>query len=238
MAEVVIKPVYLIESLGEFGIAPPGAVLDVGNVAGPTFFVDGKPLIFADGTSTDGSGPIGFLKPGFQLVYENSDPATVLLEDKDIIFIGENEREIKFDAETGDILIGSNSLFNTAVNLAAHLSAGGIKHSATQISIVTGPGPISGSNVQEAVQSIANYLANLGSNPGGDGTVTGYEHLQMDPEIEWSITHNGNTKRVQVTIWDMDDELLFSDKVKIVDENTVLVSFNTPVSGRAILMLF
>ncbi len=69
-------------------------------------------------------------------------------------------------------------------------------------------------------------------------SVTGFEWIQATEAMVWSIPHGKSSKRVQITIWDADDEMLFSDGVKIVDLNNVVVSFNTPVSGRAILMLF
>lgn len=73
---------------------------------------------------------------------------------------------------------------------------------------------------------------------GGGGNVTGYEWIQAVPADIWHIPHNKGSSRIQVTIWDPINEMIWSDTVKIVDPNTVVIIFNSPVSGRAILMLF
>lgn len=51
-------PVILIPELGEQGLLPDGGIINAGGIAGPHFTVSGKPLIFADGTATDGSGQV------------------------------------------------------------------------------------------------------------------------------------------------------------------------------------
>lgn len=128
----IYKPVVHIDELGEQGRLPPGGIINAGGVEGPDFRVGGKAVILADGTASDGSGPV--------------------------------------------IVVGSS--------------------------------------------------------------VSGFEWVQATPSDLWSISHLKSTKRVQVTIWDDNDEMVFSDTVKIIDRNNIEVSFNTAVSGRAILMLF
>ena len=130
----IYKPVVHLDELGEQGRLPPGGIINAGGVEGPDFRVGGKAVILADGTASDGSGPV--------------------------------------------IVVGAGS------------------------------------------------------------GVIGFEWVQASPQMIWSIPHNRNTKRIQITIWDANDEMLFSDGVKIVNLNNVVVMFNTPVSGRAILMLF
>lgn len=68
--------------------------------------------------------------------------------------------------------------------------------------------------------------------------VKGYEHIQTLASTLWAVHHAKGTKRIQITIWDSSDELLFADIVKIVDIDTVTIHFNTAVNGRAILMMF
>jgi hypothetical protein len=68
--------------------------------------------------------------------------------------------------------------------------------------------------------------------------VMAYEHVQALAASTWSILHAKNTRKLQVTIWDDTDELVYADVVRIVDYDHVEVLFNTPISGRAILMLF
>ena len=130
----IYKPIVHLDELGEQGRLPPGGIINAGGVEGPNFRIGGKAVILADGTASDGSGPV-----------------------------------IAVGAGTG---------------------------------------------------------------------VTGFEWVQTALDYIWSIPHNRNTKRVQITIWNDNDEMLFSDGVKIVNPNNVVVMFNTPVSGRAILMLF
>lgn len=68
--------------------------------------------------------------------------------------------------------------------------------------------------------------------------VMAYEHVQSTAASIWTIPHTKNTRRLQVTVWDDTDELVYADIVRIVDYDHVEVRFNTPVSGRAILMMF
>lgn len=128
------KPVIHIEELGELGRLPDGGIINAGGTSGPHFTIDGKAVILADGTASDGSGQVISVSVGAQ--------------------------------------------------------------------------------------------------------VQGFEFIQAVPSVLWVIPHNKNTKRIQISIWDAVDELLFSDSVQITDPDTVSVHFNTAVSGRAILMLF
>ncbi len=132
----VYKTAVVLEELGEIGRLPDGGVINAGGVEGPFFTIDGKAVILADGTASDGSGPV--------------------------------------------------------------------------IQVAGAQG----------------------------GAAVGYEYVQSTPGSVWTINHNRNTRRVQCSIWDANDEMIIADIVKIVDSNTVRVTFNAPVDGRAILMLF
>lgn len=135
-------------------------------------------------------------------------------------------------------LINGIDLTALAADLNEHLDAEGIKHSAEQISVDDSElDPITGSNVQEALQSIAQVINTLTSTSVG-GDVRGYEHTQLVASSTWVISHNQSTKRVHLTIWDEEDEQLWPDTISIFDVNTVLVEFSTPIVGRAVLMLF
>lgn len=132
----VFKTAIVIEELGEVGRLPDGGIINAGGVEGPYFTIDGKAVILADGTASDGSGPVIVVQ-------------------------------------------------------------------------------------------------------GASGSTTvGLEHLQLTAASEWNIHHNRNTKRIQVTIWDDTDEIVYADVVKLVDSNNVRILFNTPVSGRAVLVCF
>lgn len=104
-----LKLIYLIEELGEYGLLPSGAIVNIGGVAGPGFTVGGKSLMFADGTSTDGSGG-GFLKPDFQNVYVNSGEEALIdfVSGKDFVLQAVNDKQFRFDADTGDVTITGN----------------------------------------------------------------------------------------------------------------------------------
>ena len=323
----VLKPIYLVPGLGEYAVLPDGAVINIGGVVGPNFTVDGKPLLFADGTATDGS-TVSVLD--LQTAYENSFEALInFTASKDFVLKAVNGKEWRFDADTGDVTIGGNltilgsaaTTINAAINsdritlrptagtyvpfsieplggvvpavnlvdikasqggqsvftvgptgatyiqnltvgqlsgvylvtqaevqalqtglaaataaLGAHtnLTDTAIKHTAEQVSVDTSAlSVVTGDTVQEAIESIASTLTSVTM-----GQVRGYEHVQETPADTWTIEHAQNTKRIQVTVWDAADELLFADNIKLTDVNTVVVSFNTPITGRAVLMLF
>ena len=104
-----LKLIYLVHELGEYALVPDNAVVSIGGVKGPTFTVGGKPLMFADGTSTDGTSAT-FLKPDFQAIYANSGAeATVdFTSGKDLVLRAVNDKEFRFDADTGDVTITGN----------------------------------------------------------------------------------------------------------------------------------
>ena len=118
-----------------------------------------------------------------------------------------------------------------------HLGLTGIKHAGKQIYVdTTGLPNVTGQNVQDAIESISSTLTSL--NSGDGGYVRAYEHVQLFPQLTWVITHNKNTRRVQITIWDMTDEVILPDSIRIQDANTVVISYNSSMTGRAILILF
>ena len=65
-----------------------------------------------------------------------------------------------------------------------------------------------------------------------------YEHIQQEESDSWSIHHLKGSKRVQISLWDEEDEAVWSHSTKIIDNDNVLVKFNSPIKGRAILMIF
>jgi hypothetical protein len=243
MATPILKPIYFIESLGEYGLTPDGAILNIGGTAGPTFTVGGKALIFADGTTSDGDISYVF-KPDLQAAYNNSStPAiTTLTTNKDIVWIALNGEQLVFDADTGDLRIGGLingiDIVGLSDRLEEHLAFNDTaKHTASDISVNTnGLDPVTGANVQEAIESIASVIKSLDVDPAGN--IRGYEHTQIVPSDVWTIEHGGISRRIQITVWDNADEMIYTDSIEIADINTVIVTFSTPATGRAILMLF
>lgn len=225
----ILKPVYLVGQYGELGFLPDGSIINIGGVEGPDFSVGGKPLIFADGTATDGSGPVNF-GITLQSAYDKSEPPVIKLVDgKNLVFSSENSNTFSIDGKTGKVIISGDLEVQGALISNLEFSAIDISIDTENLTFV------SGDNVQDAINSIDNALKNIGQI---DSLVKAYEHVQDNASSSWIIPHQKNSRRVQISIWDLDNELLFSDMVKIVDENTVVITFSTPVVGRAVLMLF
>lgn len=70
------------------------------------------------------------------------------------------------------------------------------------------------------------------------GLVGGYEHIQVIPSQYWEIIHNGNIRRINVTIYDENWEQILPENVKIINNDVISVTFTSLISGRALLMLF
>lgn len=128
------------------------------------------------------------------------------------------------------------ALASDIVDVANHLDSGTLppKHTAEQIEYDdAGNTIVVGADVQAALDSIEAFV---GSIVGADAF--GYEHTQLVGSLTWTIAHGQNTKRVSITIWDQNDEQVIADLVKIIDLNTVQINFNSPATGRAILLMF
>jgi hypothetical protein len=133
----------------------------------------------------------------------------------------------------GGLLNGVN-VVQVRDNLAHHLAGDpGYRHTASVIDIspiTTLPGA---TNVQEALEQI-----NIKADLGGGGTTRGYEHVQATAASLWTITHNLISMRCQVVVYDDSYEQLIPEKVQLIDANTLIVSFTTAISGRAMVIAF
>jgi hypothetical protein len=137
---------------------------------------------------------------------------------------------------TVDGLINGINLGILAASVNTHLDGTLLpaKHSAAQVSANTAAlVNVTGSNVQQVIESIDAKLSTFSA-----GGVQGVEYTQVGASIVWTIAHNKNSRRVQITVWDGTDQEILADTVSIVDANTVRIVFNTPATGRAILMVF
>lgn len=104
MTAPILKPLYVIQALGELGQMPDGAVTNIGGTSSPTFSVGGRGLLFDDGSSTlPGTGG-GYT---LQVAYTNSTaPATInLTTGKDFVLNALNGKKFIFDAATGTLTI-------------------------------------------------------------------------------------------------------------------------------------
>jgi hypothetical protein len=117
------------------------------------------------------------------------------------------------------------SLYNA---FTAHLSGTGIKHTASEISVDVTLQNISGSTVSQALTSIDSQLS----------SVKTYEHIQTLAAKVWTVQHNKNSMRPTVSIFGVDNVQVLPDELLIVDANTIKISFNTPFSGRALVLMF
>jgi hypothetical protein len=185
----VFKVLYLNSGTGEHGRLPDLGITNIGGTIGPTFFVGGKPLLFADGTSTDGSNT-ALLQNSLQGVYNSSTPATTTMESgKDIKWIAQNGNYINFNADTGKVTISGD-------------------------------------------------LEILGSNVVADSSVRTYEHIQNIPTSTWNILHSKNSHNPTVTVFGTDGITVIPDRIQIVNNNEMVLYFNTAQAGRAVCIFF
>lgn len=73
---------------------------------------------------------------------------------------------------------------------------------------------------------------------GGATGAFGYVHEQITPVTTWTITHGGSTQQLIHRIFDSNYEEVIPDKFKIVDADTVEVTFSAPMSGIVHLIYF
>jgi hypothetical protein len=146
LAVTVHRPLFLDTKSGFPAGLPNGAIVNIGGVAGPGFTVNGKDLVFADGTTT-GGGTLKLIS--LQKSYNNSsnanEPAIInLVPGRDFIIDAPGVPGISFkiDATTGAVSIG-NDLFvggtltyvntTTTKSDTLHLTAQSVDHPALWI---------------------------------------------------------------------------------------------------------
>lgn len=117
------------------------------------------------------------------------------------------------------------------LNYQAHVGSGSAKHAANQISVTT-LSNLPGDDVQEVLESVNTAVSTL------TAAIRTHEHIQAVPLTTWTIVHAQNSRRPTVTIYDDTDHQVLPDEVIIIDANTLHVEFNTPATGRAIILLF
>ena len=115
-----------------------------------------------------------------------------------------------------------------------HVTGADLRHTADQIDIDPIPGLVA-TNVQQALEEIKTNCCN---GPGGIGNVNGYEHIQSTDSQTWVVAHGGNTFRLQITVYDTDWEMIIPNSIKVMDNNTAIITFAAPISGRAMVLMF
>lgn len=61
-------------------------------------------------------------------------------------------------------------------------------------------------------------------------------YVQVTTALEWTITHNLNISPVFVQVFDSTGQWILPDYIDCSNINNVLIGFNTPVAGTAIIM--
>lgn len=241
MTGEVRRIIYLNEQ-GKLQRSQNGEIVNIGGTSNSTFTVDGKGLMFDDGTSTSGSsGGIGNINLSLQTAYNNQktnigNTLNVNLKaGQDLVFVGENGLHyFKIDGANGNIELNGQVNGIPFSDITNHISvSSAIKHNASEISVTPITQIPTATNVQEALEQINTVIQN---NEIAD--VSGFEHIQVNPLSTWTVVHGKNTKRLQWTIWDDNDEWVLPDSVIINDQNTITINFGMPQSGRLILMSF
>ncbi len=185
----VFKVLYVNPASGEHGRLPDLGIANIGGTAGPTFFVGGKPLLFADGTATDGSN-VALLQNSLQGVYDASTPATTNLSSgKNIQWVATNNNFLSINADTGKVTISGD-------------------------------------------------LEVIGSNTVSDPAVRTYEHVQATASTTWTVLHAKYSHNPTVTVFDTDGITVIPDKIQIIDDNVLILYFNTAQAGRAVCIFF
>jgi len=99
---MTFKVVHLFGDTGEFARLPDGGIINAGGVAGNSFTVGGRPLLFADGSSTDGSSNVNFT---LQAAYNGGSGTIDLSAGKNFIISALNQKIFQVDASTGRVTI-------------------------------------------------------------------------------------------------------------------------------------
>jgi hypothetical protein len=231
-----IKRLVYLRTDGRLNRTQNGDITNIGGTSNGTFTVGGRGLLFDDGSSTAGGhGSTSNLQGAYNNLVDNSSDANVHLNpNQDLIFTSVDNHTFKVDANNGNITL--TGLLN-GINFQSvidHLNYSlAPKHAATEVTITPIATLPNANNVQEALQQLSDWQAN-----DVNVDVQGYEHIQLSAAIVWHISHLKNSKRIQWSLWDENDESILPDSVKIINSNSIQVNFNTPQAGRIILMTF
>jgi hypothetical protein len=91
---------------------------------------------------------------------------------------------------------------------------------------------ISINNETSSILLVAKPVASLTvTGVTGGGGDAFYEHIQLDPEAVWTITHNLG-KKPAITVVDSADTVVIGE-VEYIDNNSVQLTFAAAFSGKA-----
>ena len=111
----------------------------------------------------------------------------------------------------------------------------GYRHPATDIDVIPSIAGLSGANnVQEALEALNTKIAGTQTS----SNVRGFEYIESTTSLSWTVTHNLSSFRIQTTVYDSSWEVIVPNHIKIIDNNTILISFSSAISGRAMILAF
>ena len=70
------------------------------------------------------------------------------------------------------------------------------------------------------------------------GDTDNHEHVQEVPSSTWTVNHLGKSLNCIVTVLDDTNKVVTPDEIQYTDEDTVTVTFLSPVVGRALVVYF
>lgn len=236
---------YLNFDLGETGIVPEGAIVNIGGVSGDNFTIGGKGVVLADGTTT---GPNGSNVIGLQKVYDNSATGNLYLSgSKGLNILGSSNLGMRIDGGTGAINIDApltiddvtiTGLINGSIDIQKfyddfqkHANNDVTpKHTALQISVANSDMTVlTASNVQDSLSQIDVFLANLKN-------IKTFVYEEINGATLWVIQHAKDAINPNINIYDAAGSLILPDSVKIIDNNVIHVEFAEPQTGKAVIL--
>lgn len=134
-------------------------------------------------------------------------------------------------------LINGVDIFELRAEMTVHEAGTAFRHHAADIDIFPISSLPGATNVQQALEMI-DAKASSGGGGSSSGTVRGYEFTQLVTDRQWTVVHHLNSARVQTTIYDENQEVILPENIKIIDNNTLLISFLASVSGKAMVLAF
>lgn len=220
----IFRVVYLNQESGELGRLPDFGIINAGGVVGPSFTVGGKGVLLDDGTSSSGTG-VGLT---LQTIYDSSLTGTIgIIDTKPFIISDGTTNLLTVDSTAGTVSINGINFLDFYTEFVNHT------HEATEITVAGPFNILSGSNVEEVFQSVDAIIGGV----AGNGIKT-FRFDQSTPTQSWIIQHNEMSTSATVTLYDSSGEQMFADDIKIIDMNTIQVSFNSLQTGFAVLLLF
>jgi len=221
---VIFRVVYLNQESGELGRLPDLAIINAGGVVGPTFTIGGKGVLLDDGTSSSGTG-VGLT---LQTIYDSSLTGVIgIVDSKPFIISDGTTNLLTVDSTAGTVSINGINFLDFYAEFSNHT------HEAVEVSVAGPFNLLSGSNVEEVFQSVDALIENVATSD-----IKTFRYDQPVPTQSWIISHNKSSTNATVTLYDSTGEQMFADDIKIIDANTIQVSFNSLQSGFAVILLF